>query len=301
MTSGPMESGPAMALGQAGYRTWDGERRSAWWSCLSLVRVGLSLMFRRWIFWILIGLGLMNFLFHFTFIYLKATLTVQNGDFGRFLDNFKVTGTGDAYADFMFAQATICALLLAFAGSTLVGSDYRQGGMIFYLSRGIGRWHYIFGKLLTIAAVVTLVTTLPALVLYVEYGTFSNSLDYFFENPRIAGGILGYGAVLAIVQSLMVFAIAAWVPRTVPLVMTWLGVFVLLKGLAEAMRSIDGNRMWLLLGFWDDMHRVGRWCFGSLKESRPPTLVQCLVVLGSLCVVSLLLILRRVRAVEVVS
>jgi len=107
--------------------------------------------------------------------------------------------------------------------------------------------------------------------------------------------------VLAIVQSLMVFAIAAWVPRTVPLVMTWLGVFVLLKGLAEAMRSIDGNRMWLLLGFWDDMHRVGRWCFGSLKESRPPTLVQCLVVLGSLCVVSLLLILRRVRAVEVVS
>lgn len=290
-----------MQLDQAGYRTWDGQRRSPWWSCLAIVRVGLNLIFRRWVFWILIGLGLLNFLFHFAFIYLKATLTVQNENVARFLDNYKVTGTGQAYADFMFAQASICALLLAFAGSTLIGSDYRQGGIIFFLSRRIGRWQYIVGKLLTIAAVVTIVTTLPALVLYIEYGTLSNSLQYFLDNPRVLAGILGYGAVLAVVQSLMIFAIAAWVPRTVPLVMTWLGLFVLLKGLADAMRAIDGNRYWLLLGFWDDMHRLGRWCFGSLDETRIPTAGYCLAVLSTLCVISLILIVRRVRAIEVVS
>jgi ABC-2 type transport system permease protein len=290
-----------MQLDQAGYRTWDGRRRSPWWSCLAIVRVGLNLIFRRWVFWILIGLGLLNFLFHFAFIYLKATLVIQNENVAKFLDNYKVTGTGQAYADFMFAQASICALLLAFAGSTLIGSDYRQGGMIFYLSRRIGRWQYIVGKLLTIAAVVTIVTTLPALILYIEYGTLSNSMQYFLDNPRVLAGILGYGAVLAVVQSLMIFAIAAWVPRTVPLVMTWLGLFVLLKGLADAMRAIDGNRYWLLLGFWDDMHRVGRWCFGSLDEKRIPSAGYCLAVLSVLCVVSLILIVRRVRAVEVVS
>jgi ABC-2 type transport system permease protein len=277
-----------MQLDQAGYRTWDGRRRSPWWSCLAIVRVGLNLIFRRWVFWILIGLGLL-------------TLVIQNENVAKFLDNYKVTGTGQAYADFMFAQASICALLLAFAGSTLIGSDYRQGGMIFYLSRRIGRWQYIVGKLLTIAAVVTIVTTLPALILYIEYGTLSNSMQYFLDNPRVLAGILGYGAVLAVVQSLMIFAIAAWVPRTVPLVMTWLGLFVLLKGLADAMRAIDGNRYWLLLGFWDDMHRLGRWCFGSLDEKRIPSAGYCLAVLSVLCVVSLILIVRRVRAVEVVS
>ena len=290
-----------MKLDQAGYRAWDGQPRSAWWCCLSIVRVGLMLIFRRWVFWILMGLGLLNFLFHFAFIYLKATLAVQNENIAKFLDNYKVTGTGQAYADFMFAQASICALLLAFAGSTLIGSDYRQGGMVFYLSRRMGKRHYIVGKLLTIAAVVTIATTLPALVLFVEYGTLSNSFQYFLDNSRILGGILGYGAVLAIVQSLMIFAIAAWVPRTVPLVMTWLGLFVLLKGLADAMRAIDGNRYWLLLGIWDDMHRLGRWCFGSLDPSRIPSAGYCLAVLLSLCVVSLVLIVRRVRAVEVVS
>lgn len=290
-----------MQLDQAGYRTIEHRRRSPWWSCVSIVRVGLVLIFRRWVFWILIGLGLLNFLFHFAFIYLKANLTVQNESIAKFLDNYKVTGTGQAYADFMFGQATICALLLAFAGSTLIGNDYRQGGMIFYLSRRIGKWQYIIGKLLTIAAVVTIVTTLPALILYIEYGTLSNSFQYFLDNPKVLRGILGYGAVLAVVQSLMIFAIAAWVPRTVPLVMTWLGLFVLLKGLADAMRAIDGNRYWLLLGFWDDMHRIGRWCFGSLDETRIPTAGYCLAVLSAVCVVSLLLIVRRVRAVEVVS
>jgi ABC-2 type transport system permease protein len=247
-------------------------------------------------------LGLLNFLFHFAFIYLKATITVQSGtNMARFLDNYKVTGTGQAYADFMLAQAAICALLLAFAGSTLIGSDYRQGGMVFYLSRGIGKWHYIVGKLLTIAAVVTIVTTVPALILFIEYGTLSNSLDYFVDNPRVLTGIVGYGAVLAVVQSLMIFAIAAWVPRTVPLVMTWLGLFVLLKGLADAMRAIDGNRYWLLLGFWDNMHRLGRWCFGSLDENKIPSAGWCLMVLTALCAISLVLIVRRVKAVEVVS
>lgn len=173
--------------------------------------------------------------------------------------------------------------------------------MIFYLSRGIGKWQYIVGKLITIAIVVTIITTVPALVLFIEYGTLSNSFQYFIDNHRILMGILGYGAVLAVVQSLMVFAIAAWVPRTVPLVMTWLGLFVLLKAFADAMRAIDGNRNWMLLGFWDDMYRLGRWCFGSLDETRLPTAQNCLLVLSILCFGCLVLIVRRVRAIEVVS
>src|SRR5581483_3957435 len=167
-----------MHLDQAGYREWGGRRRSPWWSCFTLVRVGLGLIFRRWVFWALIGLGLLHFCFYFAIVYLKATIRVQNPGFEEFLDQFKLTGTGGAYADFMNLQATITALLLAFAGSTLIGSDYRQGGMVFYLSRAIDRRHYIVGKLLAIASVVTIITTLPAIVLFIEYGMLSNSFSY---------------------------------------------------------------------------------------------------------------------------
>jgi ABC-2 type transport system permease protein len=284
-----------------GYRGWSGKQRSSWRACWSIVRTGLQMMLRRWLFWLLIGLGLLNFIFNFAFIYLKATLRVQNETMTQFLDAYQVTGTGEAYADFMLAQASITALLLAFAGSSLIGADYRQGGMVYYLSRRIERRHYIAGKLLTVAGVVTIITTIPALILYVQYGVLTNSLDYFRENPRIAGGILGYGAVLAIVQSLLLFAIASWVHRAVPLVMCWLGIFVLLDLLGDVARDINDNRTWLLLGFWNDMHRVGEWCFGARDADRTPTLGQCLAVLGGLCAVCLVVIVRRVRAVEIVK
>jgi ABC-2 type transport system permease protein len=287
-------------LEQAGYRRWTGELRSPWWSVLAIVRVALGLIVRRWLFWILLGLGLMNFLYHFAFIYLKATIVVQNRDAARFMDSFKLTGTGQAYLNFMHLQAAIAALLLAFAGSLLIGADARRGGMIFYLSRSMDRRHYIIGKLLSIAAVVSLITTVPALILYVEYGMLSTSFDYFRENWRIAVGILGFGCVLAVVQSLMLFAVAVWVPRTVPLAMTWLGLFVLLTALGRALKEIADNRRWMLLALWEDMLRVGHWAFGSLPENRTPTAPETVIVLVGVCLVSLALIIYRVRAVEVV-
>jgi hypothetical protein len=289
-----------MAFASAGYREYEGARGSAWRACWPIVRTGLGMILRRKLFWGLIGLGLLNFLFNFALIYLKATLSVQNKAVAGFLDNYRVTGTGQAFADFMMGQASITALLLAFAGSALIGNDYRQGGLAFYLSRRIDRRHYVAGKLLTVGGVVTIITTIPALLLFGEYGVLSNSLAYFLDNPQIARGIVGYGLVLAVVQSLILFAIAAWVPRTVPLVTTWLGVFVLLKGLAEAARAIDDDRRWLLLGLWDDMHQLGNWCFGSLDPSRTPSVEACAAALAIVCGLCLGLILWRVRAVEVV-
>lgn len=246
------------------------------------------------------ALGLVNFLFNFSIIYMKAVLSQQNEQIARFVDSYQVTGTGGAFLEFMEYQATITTLLLAFAGSTLIGSDYQRGGLVFYLSRRIDRRHYIAGKLLAVMMVVTLITTVPALILFGQYGVMSSSLAYFRENYRIALGILGYGAVLAIAQSLILFAIAACFPRTVPLVMTWLGLFALMEILAEALRSINGNRWWLLLSLWDDMGRVGRWCFG-VELKRPPSAEWSLAVLAGVCVVCLAIVLWRVRAVEVVK
>ncbi|REJ87159.1 MAG: hypothetical protein DWQ34_25610 [Planctomycetota bacterium] len=285
----------------AGYREWSGKTRSPWRASWSIVRTGVLMILRRWVFWLLIGLGLLNFLLNFALIYLKATLTIQNEAVGQFLDAYKVTGTGEAYADFMEGQATITALLLAFAGANLVGSDYRQGGMIYYLSRRIERRHYIVGKLMSVGAVVTMIATLPTIALFIEYGVLSSSLDYFFENGRILVGILGYGLVLAVVQSLLLFAIASWVHRAVPLVMCWLGVFVLLRLLADTARAISDDRRWLLLGIWENMDRVGSWCFGAGNPDKTPSVGLCLTVLVGLCIICLIVIVRRVRAIEVVT
>lgn len=291
-TSAPLES--------VGYRGWQGVIRSPWRTSLTFVRVGWRLLYRSWLYWGLMALGLLNFLFNFAFIYLKATLVIRSADIAPILDAYRVTGTGDAYAQFMHAQAAITILLLAFAGSSLVGSDYRQGGMVFYLSRSIGKRHYIAGKLLMIASVVLAITTLPALVLYFQYGILSSSLQYFRDEWRIGVGIVGYGMVLAVVQSMLLFAVSAWIPRTVPLVMTWLGLYTLPTTLGHVLSQIRGENRWQLLGIWDNMLVLGQYFFNDRKVGQLPTVGEASAVLLGLCGVCLVLIIRRVRVVEVV-
>jgi hypothetical protein len=291
-----------MAIELIGYRGWHGELQSPWKTCWPIVRTSLMLVLRRKIFWLLLGLGLVHFLFSFALIYVKAQLAVQMPQFAGFLDRIQVTGTGKAYLEFMFGQGIVTMLLLAFAGSMLVGSDYHQAGLTFYLSRRIGRPHYVAGKLLAIATLVTLITTVPALVLYFEYGMLSSSLEYFRENPRILLGILGYGTISALVLSLLLAALAAWVPRTAPLVMSWTCIFLLLPILSESLRHIRDNRMWRLLNLRYDLRVLGSWCFGSLREDRDEVQLAFWAawIVLALCLGCLAAFLYRARAVEVV-
>jgi hypothetical protein len=78
------------------------------------------LVLRRRLFWFFLALALFHFLFLFASIYLKAQIRAQNPGFQRFLDRVlsSVTGTGETYRDFMFAQGTVTMLLLG--GSTTV-------------------------------------------------------------------------------------------------------------------------------------------------------------------------------------
>jgi hypothetical protein len=183
----------------------------------------------------------------------------------------------------------------------LVGDDHRQGGLTFYLSRRIGRLHYVAGKLLAIGLLVSMTTTIPALVLYVEYGLLSNSTAYFRENIRILFGILGYGAVLAVTLSLLLFALASWVQKTVPLVMTWACLFVLLPVIGGLLRYVYDDRHWLLLLVWRDIRLLGSWCFGALNERDGPLLGWAALVVAAICVASAIALVPRVRAVKVVQ
>jgi ABC-2 type transport system permease protein len=281
-----------------------GHQYPAWMACWPLACNGVRLIVRRKLFWLLLGLAALNFLFAFATIYLKAQVSAENPAISRFVDAVltSTTGEGKTFRDFMFAQGTVTMLLLAFAGELLVGGDYRHGGLTFYLSRRIARRHYVAGKLLSISLVVSLTTTVPALVLYAEYGLLTDSTSYFRENWQIAVGILGYGALMALVLSLLLFALASWFPRTVPLVMCWACVFVLLPALGALLHEIFDDRRWMALMLWRNIRLLGSWCFGAVHAERDLQLLPWAVgVVVGVCILCLLAVLPRVRAVRVVT
>ena len=104
----------------------------------------------------------------------------------------------------------------------------------------------------------------------------------------------------------MVVATAVWVRRTVPMVMVWMGVFVLMRLLAGWL--VDGlktDEHWRLIDLWNDLYLCGLWCLGAdpatIRPQPQPDFWQAAVVVAAVCMACLVYLRRRVQAVEIVS
>lgn len=290
-----------MSVDVAHYHPWHGPLRSPWCATAAIVRVALVQVFRRKAYWFLLALGLFHFLAVWFVIYIVNQAGQPPEARRALLQPLGFGGEQNGYLAFMERQSIAVTILLAFAGSLLVGADFRTGALAFYLSRRIDRRHYIVGKLLAIAAIVSLLTTLPAAAIYFEYGMFSPSLKYWIDNWRALLAVFIYGGVIATVLSIWLATLAAYLRRVAPIAITWTSLFVMPKPL-RAMLAADKFDLVNLIDPWRDIHFAGRIGFGGLKnDDEREFALWALGLLAASCVVCLAALVRRVRAVEIVE
>jgi ABC-2 type transport system permease protein len=321
------------------YRSWSGTFRPPAWSVWPIARTALWMIFRRKLFWVLYALGLLIFMLFFFGQYLVALAETQADQMGlpttttepsamrqmaredvrRFAralrenprllgdllrNGLKLNGTGAMYRNFFWYQGYIIMVVLALAGSILVGNDIHHGSLPFYLSKPLSHRHYLLGKGLAVAVFINLVTTLPALFLFVQYGMLY-SWDYLTDNLALAAGILGYGVLLSVSLSLLLLAVAVWVRRTVPMILVWTAVFFFCRQLSRAVVDLlHYDPRWRLLDLWNDLYLVGSVLLGIDPRDigpREPAWSEGALVLGGVCALCLTYLIRRIRAVEIVS
>jgi ABC-2 type transport system permease protein len=297
----------------ARYHGWPQRLYSPWLGCVAIVRVALLQVFRRKSYWIVLGLGLLQFLMFAAVIYAVTQLPLPDRGRDWILNEVgfsaapaskdsQVDPQESGYVRFMERQNVVVLVLLAFSGSLLVGADFRLKSLPFYLSRRIDKRHYIVGKLLAIGAVVSLLTTLPALVLFVEYGAFTSSTDYWLDNWRVVVSVLAYGAVLAVTNSVLLAALAAWLQKAAPIAVTWTSLFIIPGRFSALLHRATGEEAWRLLDPWRDMRYVGKLCFGDFRDGRERELAWwALAILAAGCSAALVAFAYRVRSVEIVE
>lgn len=307
------------------YRPWRGTFRGPLYGMLAIARASLGLLFRRRLFWVLYGFSVLIFAFYFFGQYLQVFIetqlsqesvrlgsgvlerTVKPGELMRRLsDVLKLNGSADTFGNFIWTEGYIVVIVMALAGSVLVGGDFQHNSLPFYLSKPIGRWHYAGGKALAVGAFVHLMTTVPALVLFGQYALITpDPIGYVTSQYRLLLGILGYGLVMSVVMSAMVVALSTWLRQTVPMVMVWTTLVVFARDLARWL--VESQRYaaeWRLIDVWNDLYLVGVWCLGGdlerVKPQPQPAVWQAAVTLVAIVAVCALYLRRRVRAVEVV-
>lgn len=315
MTATTPTSGNAALLAYRPYRgRLHGPAHGVWAIC----RSGLRTIIRRKLFWGLYALCLLILLFFFFGQYIMAWLgsnleesriRVGTGTMAInpervlevFRDQLKINGSGATYSNFIWYEGYLVMIALALAGAVLVGNDFRFGSLPFFFSKPLGRWHYVAGKCLTIAVFVNCMTTLPALLLWVEYGLL-DQWSYFWTSARIALGIVAYGAVLTLVLSLLLVATATWLRKTVPMIMVWTTLFVFARGLGEVLVRVSGDDpRWRLIDLWSCMYVVGCWFMGQKPIGVYPPVEMAIVPLIVVTLLCALYLNRRIRAVDIVT
>ena len=302
------------------YRGWTGQFHGPGRAVFAIARIALSQVLRRKLFWVLYAFGLLFFCMFFFGQYLLAWTESQMDEqvvtVGLFRTNpadfvqilrrsLMIDGSGEMYRNFFRFQGSIVVVILAMAGSILVGNDFQYGSLPFYLAKPLSPWHYLLGKCLAVAVIVNLMTTVPALVLYFQYGVLT-SWDYFFQSYKLFIGILGYGLELTVCLSLMLVATAGWLRRTVPMIMTWTTIFIFLRILAAALvNGLKMNPRWRLIDLWNDTFLLGAY-FLRVDPYRDwnlfqPAVGEAAIVLGVVCLICLTYLTLRIRAVEIVG
>ncbi|MFO0880242.1 MAG: ABC transporter permease subunit [Gemmataceae bacterium] len=286
-----------------------------------IARVALVMLLRRKLFWAIYALALMIFFMFFFGQYLMSWALTQLGEqdvrvggLGRanpsvlvnFLrDQLKMNGSAEMYRNFFWLEGYSVMIVLALAGALVIGNDLRFGSLSFYLARPISRWHYLLGKGLAVALFINLITTVPAILLFVQFGLLE-SWSYFFDSVHLLVGIVGYGMLLTVTLTTILLATATWLRRTVPLIMTWTTLFFFCRLLAAGLvDNLQLDPRWRLIDLWNNNYLLGSVFLGipyaSIRPTPQPEWYEAAGVLGGLCLLCLVYLVQRIRGVEIVT
>ncbi len=198
-------------------------------------------------------------------------------------------------------QSWLCFLLALSVGPALIAPDLRNNGLPLYLSRPFSRTEYVLGKLTVLAGLMSLITWVPGMLLFLFQG-YLEGASWWSDNLRIAFAILVGSWSWILVISLVVLAISAWVKWKPVARISLLIVFFVLPGFAEALNLALGTWWGHLLSLSTAMNNAWAFLFGvEADNSRFPQPVWAAwltLVLG--CALALWLLSRRIRAYEVV-
>jgi len=195
------------------------------------------------------------------------------------------------------AQGTFAFLLTVFVGPGLISADLANNGLPLYLCRPFSRAEYVLGKMSVLAGLLSLVTWIPCLLLFLLQWSLARA-EWFSEYWRIGPAILLGSWIWILVISLLSLALSAWVKWKLAAGALLMGVFFVTAGFGEAINSIFETDLGYVINIGELIKTVWAWLFGVPLQAKVPITSAWSALLG-ICAGCISLLARRVRAYEV--
>ena len=280
-----------MPIHDQSYRRYAGGKASPGKAWAVIAKAGIMTMMRKRLFLGLLLFAWLPFVVRAVQIYVAANYPQTAQLLGPDAKMFR---------DFLKQQDFFVFIMTIFVGAGLIAQDRRANALQIYLSKPLMRVEYIAGKAAVLFTFVMLVTWLPAILLLFLQVMFKGSFEFMRANLFLFPAITVSALLQSILVTLTMLALSSLSksPRYVGILFA--GILFFTKAIFGAMLAITGDTSlaWLSLG--DNIQQVSDVVFRQTPSYNTPWQVSLIVVLG-LIAVSISVLERRVRGVEIVT
>ncbi len=211
---------------------------------------------------------------------------------------------------FRYPQGVLMVMVIGLIAPPMISQDVRSRAFLLYFSRPLTRGEYLLGKLASVWVYLSLISTLPALALYVLGVLLSPSLNVVTATWDLPLRIVAASVVLMLPTSVLALCFSSLTQESRYAGFAWfaswiLGWFTFAAATAAEAFNAQGNagRMgremvleqssWTHVSLYHTLGRVQSWVFGfaSFRE----VLVSA-VILVAVTVIAMAILLRRISA-----
>lgn len=278
-----------MPIHDQGYRRYAGHREAHGRTWTVIARAGLMERLRERKFLGLLLIAWLPFLVRSVQLYVAANYAQAS-----FL-----SATPSMFRDYLAQQGVFVFFITLYVGSGLIANDRRANALQIYLSKPLTRVDYVVGKLATLLFFLTAVTWVPGILLLVMQILFAGNLAFLKANLFLFPAITVFAAVTVLMSSFTMLALSSLSKSRRFVAVMYAGLIFFTAAMYQALRGITGSRKWVFISPGDVLDVIGDRIFRSTEPENlfPIALVTVIVLL----VVSVLVLERRVRGVEVVT
>ena len=199
---------------------------------------------------------------------------------------------------FTAVQGWLAFILTAFAGPGLISGDLANGALPLYFCRPFSRAEYVLGKASVLGILLSQITWVPGLVLVIVQASLAGP-SWTWDHLWIAGSLFVSSLMLIAMLCLLAMAISAWVKWRIVAGAMLLAMLAFGKGLAEAINGVLRTDFGYFASLASLMNNVSSALFRMDGEPAISATAAGIAILGY-CAVCLALLLKKVRAYEVI-
>jgi ABC-2 type transport system permease protein len=228
------------------------------------------------------------------YVYLSA-----NADFLKSLGMAPFAIDGQFFYTFCRVQGVLSFLLMAFISPSLMSWDISNGALQLYFCRPFSRLEYVLGKLSVVLPLLSILTWIPALILFAIKSSIS-AWSWTTENWWLARAVILGLIVWSVLLSFLGLAISATLKRRIAAGAVILCIYFGGAGLAGAINQV----MNVESGSLFDISKVFQAIWADLlryDNGSDMSVTSAWIAVGILMAICLWLLNRRIRTFEVVK